>query len=38
MSRIFLPALHSILDDFDTFYNEENSVSKYSDYNIAIIS
>ena len=37
MSRIFLPALHSILDDFDNFsnfYNEENSVSKYSDYKI----
>ncbi|MEI0580507.1 Hsp20/alpha crystallin family protein [Brachyspira pilosicoli] len=34
MSRIFLPALHSILDDFDTFYNEENSVSKYSDYKL----
>lgn len=37
MSRIFLPALHSILDDFDNFSNfcnEENSVSKYSDYKI----
>ncbi|MEI0531979.1 Hsp20/alpha crystallin family protein [Brachyspira pilosicoli] len=34
MSRIFLPALHSILDDFDNFYNEENSLSKYSDYKI----
>ena len=34
MSRIFLPALHSILDDFDNFYNEENSISKYSDYKL----
>ena len=34
MSRIFLPALHSILDDFDSFYNEENSISKYSDYKL----
>ena len=37
MSRIFLPALHSIWDNFDNFsnfYNEENSVSKYSDYKI----
>ena len=34
MSRIFLPALHSILDDFDNFYNEENSIYKYSDYKL----
>lgn len=37
MSRIFLPALHSILDDFNSFsnfYNEENSISKYSDYKL----
>ncbi|WP_157150219.1 Hsp20/alpha crystallin family protein [Brachyspira sp. SAP_772] len=37
MSRIFLPALHSIWDNFDNFsnfYNEENSISKYSDYKL----
>lgn len=40
MSRIFLPALHSIWDNFSNvdnfynFYNEENSISKYSDYKL----